>query len=267
MAKSPKTAKSNPKKTVPKKKTAKARKTAVTTLADAPIDESAQWMKYAARILPETAIHEAGHAVVSLLVDRRFLGVTVDPEGEYFGGIFRNMFDLRENEVAVVIARKACRRSWLRPAARALIHDELVARLAGYAAQGILRPSDENPAELDELVDLYDLESDANDWPKARDLASLAALALRTEGDQKEGKYYERIDENAGGRMCKLAWEKLLKFFSTQWGAAATQAVADELLEKKDLSWDEVVGILDQVAGDREEAWQILQRYPTNTEP
>ena len=180
----------------------------------------------------------------------------------------RNAFRIRdagrEEDAALTICKKSHRRPCLRPAAEAHVHDELAYKLAGLSAQWAIRPDENTPTNFFECEDLY---QDHNDWMSALTLARQAAHAMRTGEDDgcfDVEAYFDVEPEDISEveHMRERALSSLRRFFNTSWGNAATQAVADALMESRELDYASVAETLDQVQGDRDEAWKALQLHP-----
>ncbi len=103
------------------------------------------------------------------------------------------------------------------------------------------------------------------DWTGALTLACQAAHAMRTgeDADFFEVDTFLGVDPEDYSeveKMLQQAWTKLLAFFKTSWGPAATQALADALIKHRELDFDDIKATLNQVAGgSRAEARKALQ--------
>jgi hypothetical protein len=155
-----------------------------------------------------TAIHEAGHAVMSWLVDQRFEYVTIIPDGDEdsFGHLLHAPFPqhlLRDIESGF-----PCRASEL------YMDQRMIISLAGYAAE------------------THHLEPEKPDSEQSRsDLENAFEMTIyRFASIEDQTKYVDEMAESAKGSM--------LNFYTH------VMVLAIELLQKKKIGYDEVLSLL-----------------------
>jgi len=217
--------------------------------------------------LARTALHEAGHAVVGIMLGQNVTSASIRGDLTRLGRVRSRGW---ANNFAVGGAVASFAQRSARFLAKEEIHEAAACDLAGYAAEAAFLASDiETITKLPALLDACEEQEmdPKEDVPKAWQLCKASAYAMRTGEYPADERAPVKRDERQALRTMQHAWTKLLAFYATPFGRAKTEAVAAALVAHRYLSKRQLDRFLTSWIGrgPQREASNALNYYKRST--